>query len=180
MKPVVRIKNNQIQHFSIAKLIFISDTNKLQSINSQELYEIQKRFKILVQQFLTHDKDYNSSFIKDESSLPYNSRTYIGKPRNDLILHFEYTYKKPMMFLIDLKNHHIHNYINIEQAKFILDNELFEDMKQDLMYPRILDRMYKGINEINTFISMYEGMLKDCVNDNEVSGLDCIEIEFED
>lgn len=52
-------------------------------------------------------------------------------------------------------------------------------MKEELSRPRSLDRLYKGIKNMDEFIDLYKNILIGYKNEAEISGYDCIDIEFE-
>lgn len=146
---------------------------------SKDIYQIQSRFKNIVSPFQTAEKDYNSSYIKKHTALPYNSRTFIGKPRKDLVLHFGYSYNEPIMFLYDISTNCFRNYIDLDTAKYILDDEIYLDIKTDLSYPRNLDYRYKGVQNVNNFVEQYQSIINDYRKKNDLSEYNCIDIEME-
>lgn len=169
----------QIQKFKIAELIFISTENT--NISKDNIQEIKNRFTSIIDSFQNeYDKNYNAGFIKgDKSSLPYNASTYISDKNNQLVLHFTNSYNNPLMIIFDLKNKKVCNYIDIEQAKSILNDFTFEDIMEQLYTPVYLNNRYKNIPNFNQFVEYYEKELLKHTNKNTITGYDCFELSLE-
>ena len=97
-----------------------------------------------------------------------------------MILHFTFSYKEPVLFAIDTKDNKVRNFINIENAKGILDDETFQDIKESLSFPKKLDRIFKGVPDINNFVNEYENLLKKYDNPKTITGRECFEIDLDD
>ena len=82
------------------------------------------------------------------------------------------------MIIFDIKNQKIRNYIDIDQAKYILDDEIFMDIKENLMEPRFLNNRYKGIPDIDQFVKIYQNLLKQYDNPEAITGRDCFEFDI--
>lgn len=167
-----------VQLFEIANLIFCLSNKSYLNLKSEQIQEIQNRFKNIIDTFQTSEKDYFSGFIKNNSKLPFNSITAIGMIGEQLILHFTYSYNEPIMMIFDTKNETIRNFIDLNQAKDILDDEIFMDIKENLMEPRFLNNHFKGISDINKFIDVYQDLLNNYTNSEAITGRDCFEINI--
>ena len=174
--------NAQGQLFQIANLIFTKSCNQEISLNDYEVKLIHDRFLEITQSFEgSKSTHYATNFIKQGcSNLPYNSMTVLGKINNRLILHFTTSYKKPLMFVIDIEERKIKNNIDIESAKIILNDESFQDIKETLHFPKNLDRLFKGIGDMNKFINIYEQLLEENINGDTLTGRNCFEIDIGD
>ena len=173
---------NQVQFFQIANLIFTIPENETSSVNGAEIAEIQKRFQNIVNSFTQIETtQYATNYVKQGgSNLPYSSMTIIGQIHEHLILHFSLSYDKPMMFIIDTQQNKVRNYIDIESAKGILQDDIYMDIKEALSYPKRLDRLFKGINDINNFVDDFQTVLDKHDNPNTITGYECFEIDLDD
>ena len=178
MRPVARVVNGKIQYFPVAGLIFTDDVSSNNIISSVDLYEIQKRFKSIVNGFDQAEKNYNSSSIGNKTSLPFNSKAAIHKTDEQLILNFEYSYNKPLLLVYDLKQKRIQNYVDINKVKSILNDLVYESTIEGLYSSCNLDRIYRNVDDFNKFISSYKKILENYKNENTVSGYECIEIDL--
>ena len=171
----------QTQLFSIANLIFSSNQNSHFSVTSEEITVIQTRFQEIVSFFNTSEKDYNSGFIKNnKSQLPYNSFSIIGNLNDHLILHFTYSFNNPILFIIDSEKNSIRNFIDICQAKDILNDDVFLNLKGTLTYPRYTNNRFKGVTDINLLVEMYQNKMEQYNNPKSITGRDCFEIGIEE
>ena len=64
--------------------------------------------------------------------------------------------------------------------KDILDDEIFQDIKDELFYPKNLDRLFKGIDDINNFVKDFEILLHKYNNIDTLTGRDCFEVSLEE
>lgn len=172
--------DKQTQYFSIANLIFTTPYDKTITLNSKEIDAIQNRFIEIVNSFVNPETtQYATNFIKNGgSNLPYSSMSLIGEINNHLILHFAFSYHDPILFIIDTKDNKVKNYIDIENAKNILDDEIFQDIKESLQYPKNLNNLFKGIVDINKFVESYKIILTTHNNPQSITGRDCFEINL--
>ena len=171
----------QVQYFKIADLIFSSPEDKIITLNGKEIAEIQRRFQEIVKSFETKESHYATNFIKcKDSKLPYNSFTVIGELEENLILHFTLSYKEPVLFIYNTNDKCIKNFIDIENSRFILNDETYEDVKEQLQYPRYLDRLFKNIGNINEFVERYQVALLEHNNSDCITGRECFEISMDD
>lgn len=170
--------DKQVQCFQIANLIFTLSENLPTSLSGKEIGIIQQRFFDIVRSFeFPETTQYATNYIKHgRTNLPYNSMTFLGEINNHLILHFTDSYKKPILFIIDTKQNKVKNYINIEEAKGILDDEIFKDIKDSLSFPKNLNRLFKGVPDIQHFIEYFETLLEEHKNTLSVTGYDCFEV----
>lgn len=167
----------QVQYFSIANLIFTSPANQEIMLNSKEIEEIQNRFITILKSFEeSSETHYSSGFVMGKNSLPYNSMVTMGRIGNYLILHFTYSYKNPILFVIDTKEKLIKNYIDISLAKNILNDDVYEDITESLHYPKNMKNLFKGIENMDNFINSYQAKLSEHENKYTVTGYDCFEI----
>ncbi len=174
--------DKQTQFFQIANLIFTTPYNKTTSLNGQEIATIQSRFLEIVNAFAEPETThYATNFVKrGGSNLPYNSMTVLGEINNHLLLHFTLSYKEPILFIIDTNDNKAKNYIDIENAKGILDDEVFKDIKKSLCYPKNLNRLFEGITDINDFVKKFEILLEEHNNSQAITGRDCFEVNLDD
>lgn len=174
--------DKQIQYFQIANLIFSKPYNQVTDLKYDEILKIKSRFQNIIDSFLNMENtQYATNNIKKGgTNLPYNSKTIIGEINNHIILHFTFTYKEPILFVVDTKDNKVKNYINIENAKNILDDEIFQDIKDELFYPKNLDRLFKGIDDINNFVKDFEILLHKYNNIDTLTGRDCFEVSLEE
>lgn len=171
----------QVQFFEIANLIFSMNKNSHYTLQGDQIAEIQKRFQNIVDSFRTAEKDYATGFIKKGGDkLPYNSVSAIGVLGEQLVLHFTCSYNEPVIMLFDVKNHKLRNFIDIEQAKYILHPEVYEDVKERLQSPKFLNNRFKGIPDINRFVDIYQEILQQHNNAQAITGRDCFEIDLDD
>lgn len=140
------------------------------------------RFLEIVDSFKgSESTHYSTNFIKQTGSkLPYNSMTILGEINNRLILHFTFSYKEPVLFVIDISESKVRNYIDIDSAKGILNDETFQDIKDALHYPKNLDRLFKGISDINNFVEKFESLLQEYNNPKTITGRECFEVSLDD
>ena len=172
----------QVQYFQIANLIFSSSYNETVTMSGKDMAEIQTRFQQLVKSFeASNNTQYTTNFIKQGgNNLPYNSMVAFGMIKDHLLLHFTYSYREPVMLIINTKDNMLRNFINIEKAKDILDDDIYNDVKEALSFPKKLDRIFKGISDINSFIEKYEEILQSYNNLETVTGRECFEINLDD
>lgn len=167
----------QIQYFSIANLIFTSPADQEIILNSKEVEEIQNRFITILKSFEeSSETHYASGFVMGKNSLPYNSMVTMGRIGNYLILHFTYSYKNTILFVIDTKERLIKNYIDISLAKNILNDDIYEDIMESLHYPRNMKNLFKNIENMNDFIDLYQTKLSEHENKYTSTGYNCFEI----
>lgn len=178
MIPVAKVIDNKIQYFPVAGLIFTSDIENNNLPTSKDLFEMQMRFKSLTESFNQENKNYHSSFVKNNSALPYNSKSILAQLDEHLIINFRYSYNNPLFIIYDVEKDLVQNYIDIENAKIILNDKVFEYIQEMLHMPRNLDRIYKGITNFNEFVDEYKEILEKYKNENTISGYECIEIDL--
>lgn len=178
MVPVTRVVSGKIQYFPVAKLIFTKDIGKGISPTSQEINEVRRRFNQLVANFDQNNRNYQSGFIKNNSSLPYNSAVSFIQTKEHLIVNFLKSFNSPILVMYNLKTKCIQNYIDFESAKVILNNDYFNDMQENFQISHNLNYLYKNIPDFNQFIADYKNILEEHRNEDEVGGYDCIEIEL--
>lgn len=104
---------------------------------------------------------------------------YIKTINESLILCFDSSYNDPTFVLYNLNNHCVQNYIDVNNIKEIVYDKVYDNMKEQFHISRNLNRMYKGIDEVDGFVNYYKNVLKHYKNEAEISGYDCIDIEFE-
>lgn len=174
--------DRQAQHFQIANLIFTIPYDSTTLLTGKEIQTIQDRFLEIVNSFEGPEyTQYSTNYIKQgDSKLPYNAMTILGEINNRLILHFTFSYKEPVLFVIDISENKVKNYIDIESAKGILNDDTFQDIKDALHYPKNLNRIFKGVADINKFVSQFESLLQKHNNAETITGRDCFEVNLDD
>lgn len=169
--------NPYSQLFEVANLIFISYEGA--EIKTDDSLEIQSRFQEILNSFTSYETIYNTNYIrKGKSSLPYNSGILVGEVKDNLILHFTDSYNEPLMIIINKKEGYIRNFINIEDVRYILNDKVFESMKEDLHYPVNLNERFPIIHDINKFIGLYKRILERHSDENGITSHECFEIKF--
>lgn len=168
----------QVQYFKIASLLFTSNINILLSINSSEIKEIQARFSNIMNSFIEKGTNKSINYIKEKDILPYESKVRVGKMGNHLILNFKNDFNNPCLFILDIKEQKVKNYIDIQLAKEILNNEIYDTMQEELHKKKNLTNIIKNVKSIEKFIKEFEKQMELHKNSNTITGYDCFEIDL--
>ena len=157
-----------IKYYAIAQLIFVNSNNT--AISEDDLREIHNRFLNLVSEF---NGEANTYIDKTKPTLPYSTMTALGTFNNRLILHFTDSFGKPLFFVYDISKKTVKNYIDIEEAKEILNDDSYEDIRTNLKYKKNLSLIMPNIKDINAFVTEYLTDLHNLCTNEE---LECIEV----
>ena len=147
----------------------------------EEVEKVKERFRAFLSYFTQNNLIGDAGHVKNgKELLPYNSMTVIGELHNYLILHFTTSFGEPLFFVINTNTEMVMDYLKFDKAKVVLDDDIFEDMMIDLKEGRHkqFDRMFKGVNDFNKFVSLYKDKLDKHVQNT--SEYECFEISIKD
>ena len=129
----------------------------------------------------TRNTDYNTDYIKGgKNPLPYTSMSYIGRLNNRLMLHFVSDFGKPLMLIYDIHTKQVRNFIDIEAAKSILNDKIYDNLQFELSYSRTengMSRILYGVENINQFMQEYSE--ENHRNADTITGYDCVEYDLD-
>lgn len=158
------------KYYSVAQLIFVNSNNI--DITTDNLEEIHNRFSNLVDEF---NGEANTYIGKTKPTLPYNTMTALGIFNNRLILHFTDSFGEPLFFVYDIPTKTVKNYIDIEEAQVILDDDNYEDIRTNLKYRKNLSLIIPNVKDINAFVTEYLTDLRSLHATEEFEELECVE-----
>lgn len=165
--------NIPTKYYSIADLVFVNSKNT--QISDDDLNTIHDRFTNLVTNFNVESGE-NHGNQKNADVFPFNSMTAIGAFKNRLILHFTNSFGEPLMFVYDIPSRKIMNYLEIEEAKEILDDRNYEDIRENLRRKKTLSLIIPNVKNINDFTDLYKAKLREMKAKSELGDFECIEI----
>ncbi len=147
-----------LKHFEIAYLIFIS-RNHL-DISYKSLDTIKERFtEILSSLQGTFEQDSRSN-IKNSNMFPYHSMSPLGPLNKYTFLYCATSFNNPILYAYNVATGKVRNFLDVNDAKGILNDEIYTDIKSDLRYPRHLNNYLLGVKDINTFVKNYQKILE--------------------
>ena len=166
-----------VQYFEVAELIFCSLSSDCQ-LSKEELQEINDRFLSIVNDFHGQTHNNTEAVQVGKTFLPFTSISMIGTLNDRLMLHFTSSFHQPLFLIIDTKEKTARNYIEIEDAKMILDNDNYSDVKNSLHLKKHLNHYFKAGMVLDDFIENYEKELEKHKNAELPTGRECFEISL--
>ena len=169
----------KIQLFELAELIFYCDKDQLSTLTHEEIFLTQEKFKELLKVFTTDATHYTTNFIKKGGSpLPYGSFASMGRIGEYAVLYFVDSFSTPLLFILDTKLGVVKNHIDINTAKMLLNDVVYENVKINLLRPKTMDRLFKGIPNMASFIKQYQEALEEHNNKNDTTEREFFELQL--
>lgn len=170
--------NALVQRFSVAHLIFVDDKTSITS--DKDVQQIEKVFKNFLESFKTDETYYSTNGVhKGGSKLPYNTFFTFGAPSCNLFIHFSVSYGDPLLFVYNSKEKKVQNYINIQQAKLVLDKDFYQNFHFQAHFPKIFKHSIPHVADLNKFVNLVYMKALELHNNPEcLAGRECFELNL--